>query len=643
MSPNPKRNMSHEVQRLQTAIALHQEGRLQAAEDAYRTVLQGNGLNAEALRLLGALYLQTGRFAQSAEVLEKAARLLPKNVEVLTNLGVALRALKRPDEAIVRFQQALAVRPDYLSALANLGNLFQESGRAAEAVPLCAQIVQLCPDNAPATFNYGNSLLATGNSLGAIQSYEQALKLKPDYLDAMINLGIALGLAGKNDRSQQWFGVAQSWFEKALALDPKNAVAMNNLGNILRQQGRSEEAVLHYRKALDLRPDYAEAAINLATGLHDLGLLDEALENCRKALRLLPESVEARNNLGTYLQEKGAHEEALELFDEALQRQPTSLDAQWNKALSLLALGRYKEGWRLHEGGLGRLDLRGAYASERRWNGEALAGKRLLIRCEQGLGDDLQFVRYAELCKAQGGTVLVQCPAALLRLLANCPFIDALSENFEAQDYDLHVPIMSLPYVFGTELDTVPANIPYLHVSVETRARWAGKITEKSGFKVGLVWAGNPRNDQLAAHLIDGRRSMDLEQLRPLFEVKGVDFYNLQMGEKAQQIDHAGLGAHLVDFMGEVRDFEDTAALIEQLDLVISVDTSVVHLVGGMGRPVWVLSRFDACWRWLQNRSENPWYPTARIFGQAKAGAWAEVVARVKTALDTAKTAAPLR
>jgi hypothetical protein len=412
--------------------------------------------------------------------------------------------------------------------------------------------------------------------------------------------------------------------------DPLNATAMNNIGNVLRQQGEAHEALDYYHRALKLRPDYVEAMVNLSIALRDLNKIDEAIEHCHVALKLKPNFTAARLNLGVLLQDLMRHEEAIEQFNHVLKLHSISRDAKWNKALSLLALGHYQEGWALHEIGLGILHMRGPMLfHEHMWLGEDLKNKRLLIWAEQGYGDTLQFIRYAKVCKARGAHVIVLCPEALQNLLSNCGFIDEVLLKADKEIFDFHVPVMSLPYLLDRPKDTTP----YLHVSEAVHAEWKSKFFATKKLKVGLVWAGHSREKQINAHMADKRRSLPLELLRPLFDLQGVEFYGLQKDAAAEQIDRCNLRHRIIDFMSDVRSFEDTAAIIEHLDLVISVDTSVVHLAAGMGKPVWVLSRFDACWRWLGNRHDNPWYPTVRIFGQEKFGHWGEVVVQVKAAL----------
>lgn len=627
--------MSHAAKLLDLAIAHHQAGRQEDAEKAYRKLLRLEPAHSDGLRLLGGLYLSGQQWDKAIECLEKAVRLRPHDAETIANFGFALRGAERPDEAIACYRRALEIDPNYAQATTNLASLYQETGKLAQALTLFARALELSPENPACHYNYGNTLFVTGQLMMAAERYEQALRLKPDYVEAMVNLGMTLSQMGNNDQSRQWLDVAATWFDKALQADPNNTVALNNLGNILRQKGEPAQAITYYRRALTVRPDYIDAIINMSISMRDVGRLDDALLCCAEAIRLQPQSVDARINAGTFLQELARHREAAALFDEALALKPTSIDAKWNQSLSLLALGDYQAGWALHEIGLGALHMRGeSMAPEKRWQGENFVGKNLLLWSEQGLGDSLHFIRYAQMCKARGGRVIVMCPRSLRNLFSNAPYIDELPVQVNEEDFDLHAPLMSLPYIFGTTVDTIPTNIPYVQIGQAARAKWAGCLAGATGLKVGLVWAGNPRENLPNAHRIDRRRSMTLEMLRPLFDVPGISFVSLQMGEAATaQIDHYGLRDRLLDPMENVKNFEDTGAIIEQLDLVIAVDTSVVHLAGGLGKPVWVLSRFDACWRWLGNAPQNPWYPNARIFGQSAPGDWAGVVARVRQAL----------
>jgi tetratricopeptide (TPR) repeat protein/ADP-heptose:LPS heptosyltransferase len=599
----------------------HRAGRTGEAERDYLDVLAQEQENFDALRLLGALYLQTGKLDRAAQCLEQACAANPRDAETLNNLGVALGKAGRLEEAIARYEAALRRDPHYAQARGNLSGAYVERG-----------VAMLLQSHLPE---------------------------------------------------------AAAQFERALLFDVANVRALNNLGNLRRNEGKADEAAALYRRALAAKPDYAEAYINLAVALRDGGAHDAALEACAAALRLKPDSAEALVNKGLLLQDRGGFDEAIACYDAALRARPDFTDASWNKALALLAQGKYREGWALHEAGLGHKRGVRLFAA-RRWNGEPLAGRRLLIWSEQGYGDTLQFVRYAQLCKERGAHVTVQAPAALMRLLKICPFIDRVVSEAHEEDFDYQIAMMSFPFAFGTELETVPASVPYLFVDDASRAKWAAKCAGE-GRKIGLVWAGNARRQLIDAHLIDKRRSLDLRELKPLFELAGnppassvprplragtgvgslarrtdawssgsnpppakskdllaqvqdfatspargeeqILFFSLQKGAEAAQIDAAGLRGRIIDLMPEAGDFLDTAALIEQLDLVITVDTAVAHLAGALGKTVWILSRYDACWRWLQNRESNPWYPTAQVFGQTSPGDWPGVVARVRNKL----------
>lgn len=618
----------------QTAITHHQAGRLAEAEQAYRDLLKTVANHADAWRLLGGLYLQKQQYVDAIDCFEQAVPLLPNDAEVRTNFALALRGAGHIDDAIQFCEQALRINPAHIPALTNLALICQENGRLVQAMGAYAEIARLQPDHPMAHLNHGNSLLENGHVHEAIAAYEKALNLNSAYLPAQINLGTALSQTGQGETSRHWLNIAREALDKILIKDPQNISAMNDIGVVLRGLNETDAAIDWHQRALRLRPDDAQAAAHLAACQRQASYLDDAHETCHLVLQLKPHSAQAHINLGVSFQDKMNHLEAIKHFDIALKHQPNSLAAQWNKSMSLLALGHYQEGLALHEVGIGIPHLRGGYASsERRWQGESFIGKRLMLWSECGLGDSLQFIRYAQLAKARGGDVIVVCPAPLRPLFRNCPFIDALPDHIEEKDFDLHAPMMSLPYIFGTTLETIPAAVPYLHISDATQAKWNTHFTDTRGYKVGLVWSGDPRKNLLNAHIVDRRRSIGLDLLRPLFNIPNIQFYSLQMGPGAAQIDACGLREHLIDLMPEVKSFEDTGAIIENLDLVISVDTSVVHLAGGLGKPLWVLSRFDACWRWLQNRPDNPWYPSARVFGQPSPGDWRSVVEAVTTSL----------
>jgi len=359
-----------------------------------------------------------------------------------------------------------------------------------------------------------------------------------------------------------------------------------------------------------------------------------------QALAHDPTMVQALVNRASLLAMRGQHEAALEGYARAREVQPDSADAHWNEALSRLASGDYASGWRQHEW---RWRTNAMRALERvypqpLWLGETpLAGRTILLHGEQGYGDMLQFCRYAPLVAAlagPGANVVLEVPIHLARLLRTMPGPQLVIPQTEAPPaFDVHCPLLSLPLALGTTLETIPAVVPYLFADPDQERAWRIRLAALPGLRVGLVWGGNPRPDDPVATAIDPRRSIALARLAPLGAVPGVSFVSLQKGDRATEAKAPPPGMVLHDWTDELWDFADTAALIAGLDLVISVDTSVVHLAGALGKPVWVLNRYDACWRWLHGRTDSPWYPTARLFGQPSYGDWDSVIAEVAAAL----------
>ena len=432
---------------------------------------------------------------------------------------------------------------------------------------------------------------------------------------------------------------AEATYRSILVLTPDDADALSNLGAVLNIAGCHPAAEASCRAALATRPGFWAALGNLGTALHHQQRYDEAIAAYVAALRSNPDDVNACSNLGVALAAQWRMADSLAFHDIAVALAPDSAEIRVQRALALLAAGDLERGfaeneWRWRRPGMRELALAGP-----QWRGEAPEGRTILVHDEAGFGDTLQFVRYASALAARGARVVLQVQPPLVRLLRrSLPGMAAVVARGEAlPDYDLHCPMMSLPYGFGTRLETVPGSTPYLTPCDDAVARWRTRLhgAGRQRLWVGLVWAGAswplwagaPPPGTAAVWPLDRRRSMTLDRLAPLAGVPGVRFVSLQLGAAAAASSPPGMD--LLDPMAEMADFDDTAALVANLDLVIAVDTAVAHLAGALGRPVWLLSRYDACWRWLAGRRDSPWYPGLRVYRQPDPGNWESVVAEV--------------
>jgi tetratricopeptide (TPR) repeat protein len=575
------------------ALHHHAAGRLDEAERLYRQVVAADPQHARATHYLGVIAGQRGRVDLAAEMIGRAVRMEPSDAEAHNNLGAALRDLGRVDEAVACYRQAVALAPAYAEAHRNLGNALQERGTPDEAVAC----------------------------------YRTAISLRADFADAYNDLGHALWLLGRLEE-------ATICLRHAVALRPDFADAHNNLGNLLSKQGDWDAAIACFRTAIALRPDFAEAHNNIGYPLWERGLQEEAITFRRTAIALRPNYPEAYQNLAGSLGAQGHREQAVGCYRTAIALRPDYAEAHADLGLSLLAQGDLPAGWPEFEWRWKTQKLSRARHdfAQPQWRGEAAGGRALLIHAEQGFGDTLQFCRYVPLAAARGLRVVVQVPRPLVRLLRTLGGVDQLvAEGDDLPAFDLQCPMMSLPLAFGTTLATIPASIPYLYADAAQSDAWRTRLAMMvpEGLRVGLVWAGNPRVHQAGASSVDRRRSIAPDRLAGLVRLPSVHFFSLQ---KAGAVAPASFP--LTDFMHEMHDFADTAALIANLDLVISVDTAVAHLAGALGKPVWLLDRHDACWRWLIGRGDSPWYPSLRIYRQPQPGDWDSVVARVADDLD---------
>jgi len=607
---------------IQAALAHHQSGRLPQAEALYRQVLAVEPNNVHVLHFLGVLAQQVGQHAQAVQLIGRALQLHPGYADAHNNLGNVLREQGRIEEAIAHYQQALRLKPDYSDAHNNLGVIRQQQGQWDAAVAHYQQALRLRPNDPKTHNNLGIVRREQKKPEEAIAHYRQALQINPDYPEAHSNLAVVL-------QEQKKYDEAITHYERALALNPDYPEAHNNLGTALREQKKLDEAIAHYQRALQIKPDYPDAYNNLGLALHEQDRYDEAMAHYQKALELKPDYAEAYYNLGNTYHALGQLQAAISQHERAIRLKGDFALAHWNLSLALLLSGDLVQGWKKYEWRWEACEQEKRVFPCPAWKGDALVNGTVMLYAEQGVGDTLQFVRYAPLVAERCRRVIIECQPSLRRLFRCFEGIaEVVDSSDEARHFDHHAALLSLPGIFGTTLDRIPASIPYIRVDPDLTASWRARIGDTGGkLKVGLAWAGNPHHNN------DRNRSCPLSVFAPLAGVSHAIFFSLQKGDIAQQARTPPPGMSLADCTDEISDYADTAALMQNLDLVISVDTSVAHLAGALGRPVWSLLPFAPDWRWFLHRSDSPWYPTMRLFRQARPGDWTGVMESVVTAM----------
>jgi tetratricopeptide (TPR) repeat protein len=599
------------------AVRRHQSGGLPQAEALYRQVIQAEPAHAAAHHMLGLLAHQTGRHDAAIELIRKAVTLNPADAGCRFNLGIALSAQGRFAEAEACFRQVLAMDPAHAGTHYNLGNALKDQGLMTEAAQSYRQALASNPQHANAHNNLGIILKSAGHLAEAAACYRQALRCNPQHMDAHNNLGIALMEQGQ-------LADAALCFRQALAVNPDLTDAHLNLGNAHKAQGNLAEAALCYRRALAINPHHADAHNNLGIVLNEQGQLDEAIACFRQALVANPSHVDAHNGLAATLAALGLLSEALEHYNEALRLQPENAMARWNRALLRLLQGDFLNGWQDYRQGWALPTTPPPSYREPRWDGSPLEGKTILVFAEGGLGDTIQFLRYLPLVQEQGGTVLFECPPALVGICAGIGGIDKLAvRGAPLPPFDVQVPLLSLPAIFGTTLATIPTAVPYLRADPAFVEYWRKELEPVEGFKVGIVWQGNPDNTS------DRYRSLPLARFEALARIEGVRLLSLQVGPGTEQLATAGFPVTDLGKRFDRSSLSDLAAVLMNMDLVISVETAPAHLAGALGVPAWILLPLKPDWRWLLERSDSPWYPTMRLFRQTRFGDWSEVFERV--------------
>lgn len=547
----------------------------------------------------------------------------PFNIAQILREALSLHQQGKLREAEKLYTRAIKAAPENFDALHLLGLVKAQNGQMGEAYRLMSAALEINPNVPDALVNFANVLHALKRDGEALDCLDKALVLRPGDLDALLYRGNALIALNRP-------GEALACFDAVLNRQPGRDEALFNRGVALAALGRQADAVSDFDAILSRKPNDAESLYNRGTALLDLGRLADSLLSFDRALAIAPTHIKTWSNRGRALQALNRHEEAVACFEKAIAIDKEYADAQFNAALSLLTLGRLQSGftkyeWRWKRSGMSdaRRPSRG-----RLWLGEfSLDRRAVLLAAEQGLGDTIQFVRYAPLLAGLGATVILEVQPELKSLLANVAGVTACHARGEVlPDYDVYCPLGSLPLALKTELSTIPADFPYLRADDAHTAKWRPALEGLKGKRVALTWAGHAR------HANDRNRSIDLKLLEPLFALDGISFMSVQ--RELRDDDAALLGTNgITDFGPQLADMADTAAILALADLTISVDTSVAHLGGAMGRDVWVLLPFSPDWRWTLTSDHSPWYPRTRLFRQQAPGDWAGVVEAVRDAL----------
>ena len=643
---------------LAIAIQHLQAGRLEAAESVYKQVLAIDPQQADAYHFLGIVAFQVGNLESAIQYIRHAIGLRGTDPAFYSNLGNVLQASGRLDDAVACYRKTLELKPDSIGAYINMGNTLQDQGKLEQSIACYSKALKLNPNSAEVHNYLGDALKNHGKLEAAIASYRQALKWRPDYVEAHNNLGVALSKQGELEASI-------ACYRRALELKPDYAESYSNLGSAFKDQGKLDEALACYDRALELKPDFAEVHSNLGVVLHEQFKLDEAVASYRRALEISPDCVgvlsnlgnalrdqgkldasvtcyrkaleldadfaEAHCNLGIALKDMGKLEDAAACYRRALELKTDYPEANFGLGLVYMLSGNWKSGWPKYEWRWRTKGFSRRPYLQPQWDGSPLAGKTILLYAEQGLGDTLQFIRYASIVKQFGCTVLVQCQRSLLGLLDGIPGVDQwIDDSKDLPSFDFHCPLMSVPGVLKTSIDTIPASIPYLIPKESLVEKWKKRMMEFEGFRIGICWQGN-RNFR-----DDRERSVPLKCFEPLANTPGVCLINLQKGEGIEQLNQLRNAFSITDFGDELDresgPFLDTAAVMKNLDLVVTVDTVTGHLAGALGVPVWVALPNVPHWPWLLDRADTPWYPTMRLF-RKREEAWYPVFLKMVEAL----------
>ncbi len=568
---------------------------------------------------------QAGNLEHTIKICMEILTIQPDNINVVNLLSIISYQQKDFDSAIKYCKKLVNLNPTNVQAYYILGHSLQEKGEVDEAITFYQKCLQLNPDFADAYYNLGTLFQDKKQYYEAILYYQKALNLNPNDVDACYNLGRILQEIDQYDE-------AINYYQRALYLNPTLADAYNNIGIILQEKEQLDEAMSYFFKALQLNPNLPDAYNNIGTILQEKEQLDEAMSYFQKTIQLDSNFYKAYHNLGVNFMKMNQIDEALNLMNKALHLNPNDANIHFALGMAFLLKGDFNDGWKEYEWRWKAKDFRkrGCFRkpdsfSQPILNNLDIGGKTVLVYAEQGLGDEIQFMRYIPLLAEVGANIVIECHKELSGLLHSVEGVKHLIiQGEQLPEFDLQCPLLNLPLIFNTTLENIPNKVPYLSVNPHLIQQWKYKIQiDSSNFKVGLVWQGNPK------HKNDRNRSIPFNLFSAFAQLPNITFYSLQKGKGSEQSKNTPIGMKFLDLTEEINDLSDTGALIENLDLIISVDTSIVHLAGALGKPVWTLLPFAPDWRWMLNRQDSPWYPTMRLFRQPSPGDWDSVMKMV--------------
>lgn len=608
-------------------------GQLEAAASSYKRATELEPDYIDAHYNLGVILLQQKAFDEAAQCFRTILNLVPEHPNALINLGSILIGQNKFDEAIAIYERIVELSPTFEDARYNLANLLFKQGNLDRAASHLRSILLINPNYIGCYFSLANVLVEQNKLDEAISNYRNSLQLTPNHPLTHFKLGNALAKQCKPSE-------AIISYQNAIQIHPNYTDAYYNLGVILRKMERFDEAIAAYQKVIQIEANRAETYFSLGNVYLDLDKFEDAIVNYQKAIALNPNYAEAFNTLGTVHRLQNRLNEAISNIERAIALNPNYIEAHFNLSTTLLLMGDMQQGFAEFEYRRKIVDFAKTLPtfSQPQWDGSPLQGKTILLFSDAALGDTIQTIRYIPQIIDRGGRLVLQCLPGFERLFQNMHGIDSIIPKGEAlPHFDVYAPLLSLPYILGTTLQTIPAQIPYIFAPEgnDIKLPLGSNQTSSQALKVGIVWASGYRCDSFDLRKFYQTKSFPLSMFERIISIPDTCFYSLQVGQHASDISIFSDRPHAIDLSVSIQDFADTATIIEQLDLVVSVDTAVAHLAGAMAKPVWTLLPYSPDWRWMSDREDSPWYPTMRLFRQAKLGDWEEVLQRVYDSLQS--------